>query len=292
MGAEISAAAVKALRDRTGAGMMECKRALTDAGGDVEKAVELLRERGLAKAVRRGGRETSEGTIAMSLAGARGALVELGSETDFVAKTPDFQALAQSLADAVAADASLASAEALLEATVDGDKARDRIAAAISKIGENIVLKRVAHLAVEGGGLVGGYVHAGGKLGVLVGLRTDASGPEAETLAKDLAMHVAAADPTPIAVDRSGVPEDVVARERELYRKQAEQSGKPEKVIEKIAEGRLNKFFSEVVLLEQPFVKDPDQRVSDLLRAVGGRVGHEIAVTGFARFKLGEAAES
>jgi elongation factor Ts len=290
--AEISAAAVKALRDRTGAGMMECKRALTDAVGDAERAVELLRERGLAKAVKRGGRETSEGTVAMALAGSVGALVELGSETDFVAKTDEFQGLARALSHAMAGDPTLDSVEALLDAKVEGRTARERIADAMAQIGENIVLKRVARLGVRGSGRVGGYVHAGGKLGVLVGLNTDAQGPDVETLAKDLAMHVAAADPTPLAIDRAGVPEDLVARERELYRKQAEQSGKPGKVIERIAEGRLNKFFSEVCLLEQAFVKDPDRRVGDLLRDVGAQLGGDVTVNGFVRFKLGESVES
>jgi elongation factor Ts len=290
--AEISAAAVKALRDRTGAGMMECKRALADAAGDAERAVELLRERGLAKAVKRGGRETSEGTVAMTLTGNVGALVELGSETDFVAKTDEFQGLARALSHAVAGDPALHSVDALLETHVEGRTMRERIADAMAKIGENIVLKRVARLGIQGSGRVGGYVHAGGKLGVLVGLNTDAQGPDLETLAKDLAMHVAAADPTPLAIERSGVPEDLVARERELYRKQAEQSGKPEKVIERIAEGRLNKFFSEVCLLEQAFIKDPDRRVGDLLREAGTHLGGDVTVNGFVRFKLGEAAES
>ena len=283
---EISAQAVKSLRDQTGAGMMDCKKALADASGDLQKAGELLRERGLAKAVKREGRATSEGAIAFAVAGTAGALVELACETDFVAKTDEFRGLVADLARAAAADAGLATLERLLDADLPAGRPRERIAAAIAKIGENIVLRRVVRLALAGPGIVSGYVHAGGKLGVLVTLR---GGAGLEGLAKDLAMHVAAADPSPLAVERSGVPAELVAREREIFRKQAEQSGKPEKVIEKIVEGRVNKFYSEVCLVEQPFVKDPDRAVGDLLREAGKKLGGEVAVAGFVRFKLGEA---
>ncbi len=290
--AEITAQAVKALRERTGAGMMDCKKALGEADGDVEKAIAVLRERGLAKAVKRSGRETSEGTVAVALDGPQGALVELGCETDFVAKTPDFQGLAASLATVAAADAGVDSAEALLDATVDGEKVSERIANAIGTMGENIQLKRVARLAVAGAGRTGGYVHAGGKLGVLVALATEASGAEVEALAKDVAMHVAAADPSPVSVDRDGVPGELVEKERELFRRQAEQEGKPEKVIERIVEGRVKKFYGEVCLLEQAFVKDPDRSVGQLLEDAAGSAGAPIAVSGFVRFKLGEGGEA
>ena len=205
--AAISAQSVKELRNKTGAGMMDCKKALADAGGDGEKAGELLRERGLAKAVKREGRETSEGAIGMAISGGVGALVELGCETDFVAKNEKFQALATSLAEAVLADASLGSADALLAAEVDGEKVEARIQSAIGTIGENIVAKRVARLE---GDLVGGYVHAGGKLGVLVALE-GVGGEPVQALARDLAMHVAAADPSPLAVDRDGFSDAVTA---------------------------------------------------------------------------------
>jgi elongation factor Ts len=288
--AEISAAAVKELRERTGAGMMDCKRALADAGGDLEKAGALLRERGLAKAAKREGRATAEGTVAMALAGAAGALVELACETDFVARTDEFQALAASLAGVAAGDAAAAAGpEALAEGRLGGERVAQRIAAAAGRLGENIVIRRVARLAIPEGGLVGGYVHAGGKLGVLVGLRTAARGEKLEALAKDVAMHVAAADPSPVAIDRDGVPAELLARERELFAKQAAQSGKPEKVIERIVEGRVQKFFSEVCLVEQPFVKDPERSVGELLAAAGRELGTEVAVTGFVRFRLGEA---
>ncbi len=289
--AETSAQAVKALRDKTGAGMMDCKRALADAGGDGEKAVDLLRERGLAKAAKRGGRATTEGAIAVSLAGTQAGIVELGCETDFVARTDEFGQLASELAEVAAAWADRGDAAALLDAEVDGEKVRDRISAAVGKLGENIDLKRAARLVVAGSGLVGGYVHAGGKLGVLVALRSEAAATELEGLAKDLAMHVAAADPTPVALDRDGVPPEALERERTIYRKQAEQSGKPEQVIDKIVEGRMAKFYKDVSLVDQAFVKDPDRSIGHLLKEASKQLGKDVAVTGFVRFKLGEEGQ-
>lgn len=288
--AEISAGAVKELRERTGAGMMECKKALTEADGDAEKAVTLLRERGLAKAAKREGRASNEGTVAIALAGEAGAIVEIGCETDFVARTDEFQQFARKLA-AVAAQASADTVEALGAATLDGESVAQRIGAVAGKLGENVVCKRVARLAAPGG-LVGGYVHAGGKLGVLVSLHTAARGAAAEAVAKEVSMHVAAADPSPLALDRSGVPADLLARERELFAKQAAQTGKPEKVIEKIVEGRINKFYAEVCLLEQPFVMNPDQSVGQMLAQKGKELGADVAVTGFVRFRLGISGEA
>ncbi len=289
--AEITAQAVKALRDQTGAGMMDCKRVLKDAAGDVKRAIELLRERGLAKAGKREGRATSEGVIAIGMAGNAGGIVEVGCETDFVARTDEFVKLGESLAQAVAANPALTSTGALLDAEIEGEKVHERVSAAIAKLGENVVVKRAERVAVGGGGLVGGYVHAGGKLGVLVGLRTRASGSEVEALARDLAMHVAAADPTPVAVDRDGVSSELLESERSIYRNQAQQEGKPEKVIGKIVEGRVNKFVSEIALVEQPYVKDPDKSVGDLLKDAGASAGAEISIAAFTRFRLGEVRE-
>jgi elongation factor Ts len=167
------------------------------------------------------------------------------------------------------------------------------VAGAVATMGENIVPKRVARLEVSGAGLTGGYVHAGGKLGVIVGLRSGATGGAAENLAKDIAMHVAAHDPSPLAVDRDGVPSEAIENERELFKRQAEQEGKPEKVIEKIVEGRVKKYYSEVCLLEQGFVKDPDKKISDLLKeAAVALEASDLAITDFVRFRLGEAASS
>jgi elongation factor Ts len=277
--AGISAADVKALRDQTGAGMMDCKRALSEAEGDLKRANELLRERGLAKAGKREGRATSEGVIATAIDAGVGAMVEVGCETDFVARTDNFIAIGEKLAGAVAADASLTSVDALLEASVDGKKVADIVTEAIATLGENVVVKKVARIDV--GGVVGAYVHAGGKLGVIVGLETADSG--ADALAKDVAMHIAAADPTPAAITRDAVASDLLDSERAIYAAQAKQEGKPEKVVEKIVEGKINKYLSQICLVEQPFVKDPDQSV--------GAVLGEATVTAFHRFKLGEAID-
>ena len=283
--AEISAQAVKALREQTGAGMMDCKRALSEAAGDFDKAALVLRERGLAKAGKREGRATSEGLIAIANAGNAGAMVELGCETDFVARTDDFQELGRSLAEAVAADPALAGVEPLLAAEIGGTPVSETIKAAIAKLGENVVVKRVARIELPGGGVVGGYVHAGGKLGVLVGL-SSSEGSDLSALAKDVAMHVAAADPSPVAVSREGVPAELLASERDIYRKQALKEGKPEKILDRIVEGKLAKFVSDICLVEQAFVKDPDKSVGDLLKQAG-----QVSVFAFERFRLGQSAE-
>ncbi len=289
---EVSAAAVKALRDRTGTGMMDCKRALADAGGDMDKAVEKLRERGLAKAGKRAGRTTTEGSIGMALAETAGALVEVGCETDFVARTDEFAKLVEELVHLAVSDAKLESAEALSSAQVNGQPVADRVRTAIAALGENIVISRVARLGVEAAGRVGGYVHAGGKLGVLVALRTDAEGAGLDAVAKDVAMHVAAADPTPVAADASGVPSELLEQERAIYRRQAEQEGKPAGVIDRIVDGKLKKFLKEMCLVEQPFVKDPDRSVQQFLADSARELGAEVSVSGFVRMRLGETNET
>ncbi len=283
----ISAADVKALRTQTGAGMMDCKRALTDADGDIDRAMELLRERGLAKAGKRAGRTTSEGAIGIAISGSDAAIVELACETDFVARTDDYQALVQEIADLVAGDAALADADKTLAAKLGGDTVEARIQAAIGKMGENIELKRAQRLSAASG-VTGGYVHAGGKLGVVVGIGSDKSDPKLEVLAKDVAMHVAAADPTPLAVDADDMPADAVEAERRVLTAQAEGSGKPPQVVEKMVEGRMRKFFAENCLVQQAFVKDPDQSVGDVVKSVAAEIGGEATVTGFVRFRLGE----
>jgi len=288
--AEISAAVVKALRDRTGAGMMECKKALSDAAGDADRAIELLRERGLAKAVKRAGRATSEGAIALALVGSAAGIVELGCETDFVAKTDDFLAVANALARAAAERSEAKTPDDLLAVPTDGVPLRERMQGASGKLGENVELKRFARLNGAGPGQVGGYVHAGGRLGVVVALESAAAGAGLAALARDVAMHVAAHDPSPVAIDRSGVSQELIQREAELFRRQAQQEGKPAPVIERIVEGRLKKYYAEVCLLEQSFVKDPDRSVQQLLDEAGKTLGQPVRVTGFVRFKLGESA--
>ena len=284
--AGISASDVKALRDSTGAGMMDCKKALAEAEGDIEKAMELLRASGLAKAGKRAGRETSEGAVLFKIDGGKAAIVEIGCETDFVAKTPDFQSLAQSVCDAVAGAGGINDVDAALAVSMDGGSIDDVLKAAVAKVGENIQLKSVA--SVDVAGVCGGYTHGGGKLGVLVALETAQSGEAVDQVARDIAMHVAAHDPTPIAVDRDGMPADQVEKERAFLTQQAKDSGKPDNVIEKMVEGRINKFFQENTLLAQGFVKDPDKSVADILKEAGAAAGGEISVASFVRFKLGE----
>ncbi len=288
--AEISAAAVKALRDRTGAGMMECKKALADAGGAVDRAIELLRERGLAKGVKRAGRATSEGTIALAVVDGAAGIVELGCETDFVAKTDDFVAVANALARAAAELPEAETPDDLLSVQQAGRPLREAMQAASGKLGENIELKRFARLGGRGQSKAGGYIHAGGRLGVIVSLETAAQAAGVHGLAKDVAMHVAAHDPSPVSIDRSGVPKDLIEKEAELFRRQAQQEGKPPPVIERIVEGRLKKYYAEVCLVEQAFVKNPDLSVARLLDEAGKKLGQPVNVTGFVRFKLGETA--
>ncbi|HIF97165.1 MAG TPA: elongation factor Ts [Myxococcales bacterium] len=283
MVAEISAKDVKALRDQTGAGMMDCKTALKDGEGDVERAMDLLRERGLSKAVKRAGRATSEGAVAVSIDGGFGVMIELGCETDFVAKNDQFQKLVQGIADALRASGDAIDVESALAAKIESETVDEYIKAAVGRVGENIQLKRVGSIRVDG--IVGSYIHGGGKLGVMVGL-TSASPEAVAGAAKDLAMHVAAADPTPMAVNQDGLDPSVVEKERTILRNQALESGKPENIVENMVNGRLKKFFAESCLVEQAFVKNPDQSVGEFLASAG-----EASVSEFLRFKLGEDAE-
>ena len=284
----ISAKDVKALRESTGAGMMDCKRSLTDADGDIDRAMELLRERGLAKAGKRSGRETSEGAVVFSVDGGSGVLIELGCETDFVAKTPDFQGLCSRVAEAIRAVGDVMDVDVALAVSLDGSTVADVIKAAVAKMGENIQLKRVASVDVKG--FAGGYVHGAGSLGVLLGLETTASGDAIDDVLKDVAMHVAAHDPTPLAIDRDGLAAGTVEKERTFLTNQALESGKPENVVEKMVDGRINKFFAENCLIEQKFVKDPDKSIRDVLADAGKAAGGDVKVAHFVRFKLGEAA--
>jgi elongation factor Ts len=283
--AEISAALVKDLRERTGAGMMDCKKALAEANGDAARAAEILREKGIAKASKRVGRAGAEGLVVarVSADGKSGGLIELACETDFVAKTDDFGALADVLAKTLV-EKQPASADALLDLSVGSEKLRDRVAAAVAKIGEDIALRRVDRLAVSGSGMVAAYVHAGGKIGTLVAVEAaDPSKPEVRTLAHNVCMHVAATSPA--SLSRDDLPKSLVDAERSVLAKQAATEGKPANIIEKMVEGRLTKFFKEVVLLEQGLVMDPDKTVGKAAQEAGAKV------VGFRRFQLGEAVE-
>jgi len=279
----ISAASVKELREKTGAGMMDCQRALQEASGDMGEAVKILRKKGLAAAAKKANRAVKEGVVAIGVTegNLRGGMVELNCETDFVARTEQYQAFAQAIADQVAADGT-GDVEKVKGTRYVGDPLHtvaEAIATQIATIGENILLSRVGFLAASHGMQIGSYLHMGGKIGVLVELSTSADG---ETV-KDLAMQVAAAEPR--FVSREAVPADVVKEELDIAKAQAASLGKPAQVIEKIAEGKLGKFYEQVCLVDQPFVKNPEQKVSDMLAARGG-----VAVKSFLRFKLGEGA--
>jgi elongation factor Ts len=287
--AEVTAALVKQLREQTGAGMMDCKTALVETGGDLEEATDWLRKKGLAAAAKKAGRLASEGLIGLEVEGRRGVVLEVNSETDFVARNRDFQALVRSIA--TLALSSGGDLERLLQTTVpaSGRSVADEITHNIAVIGENLSLRRVAAIEV-GEGAIGSYVHSAlapglGKIGVLVGLQS-AGDPELGALGKQLAMHVAAAKPLAVSVDR--LDARALERERAIYAEQARASGKPDNIVDKIVDGRVRKFYEEVVLLEQPYVIDPDLKVKAAIERVAESIGSTITVTGFERFALGE----
>jgi elongation factor Ts len=279
----ISAQLVKELREKTGAGMMDCQRALQEAGGDLDEAVKVLRKKGLAAAAKKAGRAAKDGLVVLAVSAERrkAGMIELNCETDFVARTDTYQAFARSLAEQVM-ESGEGNVEKLKAAKAKSDPQHtvaEAIAAQIATIGENILLSRVAALTAGADMQLASYLHMGGKIGVLVELSAAADG---ETV-KDVAMHVAAAEPR--FVSRDEVPQAVIEEEREIARGQAAATGKPAQVIEKIVDGKIAKFFEQVCLLEQQFVKSPEQKVGDLLKARGG-----VTVRRFARFKLGEEA--
>ena len=289
----ISATMVKELRDKTGAGMMDCKSALTETSGDMEAAVDWLRTKGLAKAAKKAGRVAAEGLIGVASGAGRAVMVEVNSETDFVARNAGFQALVSGVAEAaLATDGSLA---AILAAKMpSGGKTVDEaIKAAVATIGENMTLRRAAMISVAPGA-VASYVHNAvapglGKIGVIVGLQS-AGKPEAlARIGRQVAMHVAAAGP--LAVRQEEVDPAVVQRERAIFAEQARESGKPEAIIEKMVEGRLRKFYEEVVLLSQTFVVDAEKTVAAAVKAAEADAGAPIAVTEFIAFRLGEGVE-
>jgi elongation factor Ts len=293
--AEISAAIVKELRERTGAGMMDCKKALSDNNGDLEKAIEYLREKGLAAAAKKAGRIAAEGLVDAYIAKDKkvGVLVEINCETDFVAKNPDFQQLAQDVALAVAEKAP-ANNEALANLKLaNGSTVSETVTNLVAKIGENLNVRRFERFERKENGLIDSYIHMGGKIGVLVecsfSKQETADNPEFITLVKDLAMQVAAAKPE--YVRREEVPAEILEREKAIYKAQAMNEGKPEAIAEKIMVGRLDKFYKEVCILEQLFIKDTTTTVTKLLQEMNAKLGENITVNRFARFEKGEGLE-
>ncbi|MEM6490772.1 MAG: translation elongation factor Ts [Pseudomonadota bacterium] len=290
--AEITAALVKELREKSGAGMMDCKKALAESGGDLEAAVDWLRKKGLASAAKKAGRVAADGLVGVAADGGRGALIELNSETDFVARNEQFQAAAREIASlAMEAKGDL---ETLSAAKTSGGKpVSEMLTDLIATIGENMTLRRCAYVAADPGVVVG-YTHAAvadslGKIGVIVGLKTEGDAAQAAAFGKQLAMHIAAASPRYLKVE--DVDQAALDRERDVLREQALASGKPAEIVDKMVEGRLRKFYEEVVLLEQVYVIDGESKVNKAVAAFAKQLGSAVELTGFARFALGEGVE-
>lgn len=285
--AEITAAMVKELRDRTAAGMMDCKNALKECEADIEKAIDWLRQKGLSKAAKKAGRATSEGVVASVVApdNAKAAIVEVMCETDFVSRGDKFQAFAKTVGQTVF-DKTPADTEAL--AALLGDEVNSQIAT----IGENIVLGRLAVYSVEGNGTIGCYVHANGKIGVLAELGCEkaetAANAKFQELARNVAMQVAAS--CPAALDPGSLDPALVEREREVSRQKTLDEGKPEHIVEKIVEGRIRKYFEEVCLLFQAYIRDDSKSINTLLEEEGKALGDKLSVRRFVRYQLGEGA--
>lgn len=285
----ITAAMVSELRKKTGAGMMDCKKALTETGGNLEEAVDFLRKKGLSAAAKKSGRIAAEGAVAADSKGSVGALVEINAETDFVAKNEAFKAFVAGVKDVVLAS-DVADVEALkgLDYPGSGRTVAEELTHQISTIGENMSLRRFQRVDA-GQGVVASYVHGAGKIGVLVELQTESSDSRVEEVGKQIAMHVAAA--TPQYLNRDAVPAEIVDKEKEIMRVKALDSGKPENIVDKIILGQINKYFGEVCLLEQAFVIDPDQKVGKVVEALAKELGSEIKLNSFVRFQLGEGIE-
>ena len=289
--ANITAQMVKELRESTGAGMMDCKAALTETKGEMQAAQDWLRKKGLAKAAKKAGRVAAEGLIGVQVAGTKGVVVEVNSETDFVARNDLFQGLVKMIAG-VALNAGT-DLEKIKAAKVGSITVAEAIADTIAKIGENMTLRRAAALSV-GKGAIGAYVHNAvveglGKIGVLVALESTGKADELASLGRMIAMHVAASNPQ--AVDAGGLDPAVVKREKDVLADKFKAQGKPANVIEKIVESGLKTFYKEVCLLEQVYVHDPDKSVAQALKEAEGKVGGAIKVAGFVRYALGEGIE-
>lgn len=291
--ATITAALVKELRDKTGAGMMDCKAALNENDGDMEAAIDWLRAKGLAKAAKKAGRVAAEGLIGLAGDDKEAAVVEVNSETDFVARNPSFQELVQTIAAAgPKAKGDLAALGAASYGKTKTNVA-ETLKEMVGSIGENMTLRRTAYLSAKDG-VVANYMHNQaapglGKIGVIVALESTGDADALKAIGKQVAMHIASASPQ--AVDTDSLDPEVVERERAVLTEQAKESGKPPEVVDKMVEGRLRKFYQDVVLLQQAFVHDPDNTVAKALEAAGKEAGAPIKITGFYRFALGEGID-
>ena len=278
--AEITASLIKELREKTGAGMMECKKALTETSGDMEAAIDWLRKKGLSVAAKKAGRVAAQGLVAVKTNGKKGAVVEVNIETDFAAKNPDFRSYVLSVVDTV-----------LNDGDIEAKKAE--LTDLIAKIGENMSLRRTASLSVDNG-IVASYIHSQeepgmGKIGVLVALKSDADADKLQEVAKQLAMHIAASAPKFRTIET--VDADALAREKAIYSEKAKASGKPEAIIEKIVEGSIRKYYEEVVLMEQAYIMDPDKKIKDVLADSSKELGATVELVDFVRYALGEGIE-
>ena len=288
----VTAALVKELREKSGAGMMDCKKALNETNGDMDAAVDWLRTKGLAAAAKKSGRVAAEGLVALHVDGNVGALVELNSETDFVSRNEEFQAFAKTLAELAISAADLDALKAM-DFPGTGRNVADELTQKIATIGENMSLRRMSKVSVENGAVVP-YVHNAvatglGRIGVLVALNSSADADALSALGKQLAMHIAATNPASLSV--ADLDAEMVAREREVLVEQAKESGKPQEIAEKMVEGRIRKFYQEVVLLEQTFVIDGESKVGDVVSKAGKDAGADIEMTAFAQFILGDGIE-
>jgi elongation factor Ts len=291
--AEITATLVKELREKTGAGMMDCKRALSETAGDVEGAVDWLRKKGLAAAAKKAGRVAAEGLVGTSVARTAGAVVEVNAETDFVARNENFQAVVRTIAELARQHGDDVEALKGVAYPGTGRSVGDELTHMIATIGENMTLRRARRLEVKSG-VVASYVHNAlaanlGKIGVLVALESTADAERLMALGRQLAMHVAAANPQ--YLDIASVDAAALERERDVLRGQARASGKADAIVEKMVEGRLRKFYEEVVLLEQVFVVDGETRVGKVIESAAKELGAPVKVTGFVRFALGEGID-
>lgn len=289
----VTAALVKELRDKTGAGMMDCKKALTETDGDMEAAVDWLRTKGLAAAAKKAGRTASEGLVGLQVKGTNGALVEVNSETDFVSRNEAFQSFVGSTSKLAMDAGGSIERLAALDYPGTGRTVAEELTSLVATIGENMTLRRTASLSV-GTGAVAGYVHGAvadgmGKIGVLVALESSADTAVLNEFGRQLAMHIAAARPESLSVE--DLDPALLNREREILSEQARASGKPENIVEKMVEGRLRKYYQEVVLLEQTYVIDNESKVADVVAAKSKELGTPVAISGFARFNLGEGID-
>jgi elongation factor Ts len=287
----ITASLVKELRDKTNAGMMDCKKALTETNGDLEAAIDYLRKKGIAKAAGKADREATEGIITSRLSpcGKTGILIEINCETDFVSRNDNFVAFVDKVADTIAASSATTLEEALQLST--GDLTiEDFVKSKVIELGENMQLRKFERFDVSGEGAIAQYIHMGGKVGVLVEVGTTqaatAGTEEFQNLIKDVTLHIAAANPKGLA--REDIAPEIIEKEKEIFRVQLADEGKPAEMIEKILMGKLGRFYAENCLLEQAFVKDPDTTIKKLVEATAAKLGDTLAIRRFVRFGLGE----